>query len=282
MKPTVIISTTIIIMGLATAFFIYLDPLPVANNTALADTPAPKAKTKEKEKTNNKKAPDILTFGNIKINLKTKIIKMPAEFSNNEGVLEYLAVQKIHGKEYESLLSINARPTRINAALLLCGKKFDKRNRAKKQGEDMVPGGDPIIIYVEWIDPKTKKTIRKRAEELIFNKRTKKTMKKVGWVFTGSQFVKNEATGKTVFGASLTGSIIAIYHDPDAILDVPMRTDDETYDIAKDTPPPGTKCTLIFDASLAPAKVKPKKDDAAKPVNAKTTDTKPAPKDNSK
>lgn len=245
------------------------DAKPANEDTKKGDKPAAENKGEAKG--------EVFKIGNISINMDTLIIEVPGEFSQNNGVLEYIAVQKTIGKEYESLLSLDARPSQLQAALILCGLKTpEEKKKIKKQGEDKIPEGDQVILYVEWEDPKTKKTIRKRVEDLIYEKKTKKTMPKTHWVFTGSYFVRDESTGKLVFAADLTGSIIAIYHDPDAILDVPLKegADDEAFVIDKSSPAFGTKCKLILDLSQNKAKkADPDKDNK---------DDKPEPKDTDK
>jgi hypothetical protein len=80
------------------------------------------------------------------------------------------------------------------------------------------------------------RTVRRRVEDLILNRKTDRSMKRAGWVFTGSRelTVPNHDDPKkirTVFAAEFRGNLAVTFHDPDAILDIPLAEggDDTSY-----------------------------------------------------
>ena len=86
---------------------------------------------------------------------------------------------------------------------------------------------------------------RQRVEELLFDRHRGRAMPQVGFTFTGSRQVDArippdfEKT-KKVFAASFIGNVIAVFHDPDALLDTPLLDggDDTTYLPFTDRLPP--------------------------------------------
>ncbi|MDF1660358.1 MAG: YdjY domain-containing protein [Planctomycetota bacterium] len=69
--------------------------------------------------------------------------------------------------------------------------------------------------------------VRHRVEDLVLNRHTEKTMKRAGFVFTGSRQIEvpappNFDKKKRVFAAKHSGNVAVLFHDPDAILDTPL------------------------------------------------------------
>lgn len=78
--------------------------------------------------------------------------------------------------------------------------------------------------------------VRRRVEDLIFNRHQNRSMARAGFVFTGSRQIRVPVppdfdTTKEVFAAKNSGNVIVLYHDPDAILDTPLIEggDDTAY-----------------------------------------------------
>jgi len=139
------------------------------------------------------------------------------------------------------VLKLDVDPYYLQIALLLIG--LEPGNKPLEfQGDPSIPEGDPVDIWVSWTN-KDKKTVRHRAEELIFNKVAKKTMKHTHWVFAGSQVIDGK------FMAQVEHSIASTYHDPFAILDHVLSTggDDTVYFVNKTVvPPKGTPVTFVI------------------------------------
>jgi hypothetical protein len=106
-----------------------------------------------------------------------------------------------------------------------------------------------VVVWVQWKD-REGRTVRHRAEELVLNVKTKKTMEQTGWVFVGSRFVVAEESGKEVYAAALTGAVITTYHDPTTVLDNPSATgEDDTLFAANQAvlPPVGTSVEVVVE-----------------------------------
>ena len=127
----------------------------------------------------------------------------------------------------------------MQTALILLGLEFG--GGIRYQGDPLTPKGDRVQIWVEWnTDGKAK---RHRAEDLVYNRIKQTSMEHTGWVFSGSR-MNNGA-----FMAQGTGTLIATFHDPDAIIDNPLPEgkDDTAYIVnGQVIPPKGTEIKMMI------------------------------------
>ena len=191
----------------------------------------------------------VFRLGNIIINKPGRYVSMEGEINMDEGLVEYLACGA-YGKLHESILKVDTDPYYLNIALLLIGLEPGSKP-IKFQGAAEIPEGDPVEIWVSWKNKENKK-VKHRAEDLVLNKHTEKSMKHVNWVFAGSEIIDGK------FMADVEQSIAAIYHDPFAIFDHTLATgvDDTIYFVNKDVVP--VKGTLV---SITVKSVKDRKSD---------------------
>jgi hypothetical protein len=191
----------------------------------------------------------VFQVGNVTVNKNKEYISVKGAINMHKGVVEYLACGAL-GKLHESVLVLHAQPYFIQVAMLLLG--LEPGNKPlDRQGGEGVPQGDPVDMWVSWRSA-DKGEVRMRAEELVFNIKTKKPMQRTYWVYTGSEIVRGK------FMAQYEQSVIATYHDPYALIDQPLSTgtDDTLYYANTQTvPPKGTPITLI----IKPASKKKKK-----------------------
>lgn len=127
------------------------------------------------------------------------------------GAIEYLAVAP-GGKLHESLLRVDVRPLHLQVALLLLG--LEPKNALRVQGEKKTPEGDPVDILIRWRDAQGNRR-EVRAEEWIAEMPKGTPLASGPWVFTGSRIIREG------FEADLAKSLVAVWHDPAAILDNP-------------------------------------------------------------
>lgn len=184
------------------------------------------------------------------VDTKDRTITCPGEINMDEGAIEYLAVAP-GGKTHESLLRIDVRPLHLQLALLMLD--LEPKNVLTQQGDRNTPQGDPVELRIRWKD-REGQTHDMRAEELVLDGAPNKTMPRHDWVFTGSRILKQG------FQADLEKSLVAVWHDPAAILDNPLPGGgDNAYlvDPAR-TPRRGTHIELILHATApaAPRKTK--------------------------
>jgi len=153
-------------------------------------------------------------LGNIIINKVEGSVMVNGEVNMQKGLVEYLACSS-RGKIHESVLKLDVEPYYLQIALLLIGLE-PAGTTDVHQGEVAAIDGDPMEIWVRW-KGKNNRPIKIRAEKLILNLATKKPLEEMNWMFTGSQIMDDR------FMAQREQSIVAIYHDPFAILDHPRK-----------------------------------------------------------
>ena len=136
-----------------------------------------------------------------KLVLKGKISEALGEYDEHlKGAVEYLVCGR-NGKEYESIIVVEATAKEIYDAL----EKLDVAvgtppGYDDEKDEPTPPTGTEFLIYAEWkieaadfkdADFKDKEHLVRqvRAEDLIFNVKTKKPMARVAWIYSGSRIV---------------------------------------------------------------------------------------------
>lgn len=193
-------------------------------------------------------SPGIYRIGEILVNKAEKTISFPATVNMSSGLLEYLLVRS-GGKTHESLFRTEVEPYNLQIACLL----LDLAGTDKPlpfQGAPDAPMGDRVSISVEQVlqngrslkqDPKVWITMAVEGE--------RRDAPDLNWIFTGSM-VNN---GR--FAAQLEGSLIALYHDPSAMIDnatIGGESDKIWFVNEKTAPPVGTKVTITIKSAKKP------------------------------
>ncbi|HZU95348.1 MAG TPA: YdjY domain-containing protein [Planctomycetota bacterium] len=220
----------------------------------------------------------------IKVFLNEKRIEVEGEISVKSRQLEFFACAPPCGKAYESLLFWHCKPSDLHLALLMIGlkpKPYEGRFQGGPgmggQGEKKELSGDKVVIEIEWKDKKGN-AVRRRAEDLLFDRYRQGCMRYAGFVFTGSyqadipQPPDWETTRKAYAADKVTGTCVASTHDPEAVLDTPLAEggDNTTYVAWEDRIP--DRHTPII------AHLRPWKDgDDAEPADAKLAQGKEPP-----
>jgi hypothetical protein len=155
----------------------------------------------------------------IVIDVPKRELRLPG-FRNTATVLEYLANARAGHKAYESALELDATATGFNVAMILLGVDASRSKPSRYKFDPETPLGDPVEIWVEWKDPKTGETVKVRAEELVYNAQTDRTLDEGRWVYTGSAF-----TPGGEYLAEVDGVLIGFMHCPEAIVDSPRALD---------------------------------------------------------
>jgi hypothetical protein len=166
----------------------------------------------------NEVSPGVFQLGDVTIHKRERTITFPAVLNLSRGAMEYFLVST-WGKVHESILRTETEPYRIHAAMLLLGAKGMSTNE-----EDLVQvqgafishpssvrlPGDKIAIGLKW--KLNGKQQHKRAEELVFNTKTKSALRRGYWVYTGSVFDDQS------FLAQREGSVASLITDPEALI----------------------------------------------------------------
>lgn len=164
--------------------------------------------------------------------------------------LEFFATYPDRG--YESLVVVYTKPSVVHAALLALGAKPGKPVQFRPKF--VAPSGTPIEISVFWKDANGKRQ-KARAQDWIRDIKTKKPLD-VNWVFAGSVFWKDDATGASSYLAD-RGDFISVASLPTAMLDLPIASDTAIESrlfegFVERLPPPGTPVTLVLKPKPAP------------------------------
>lgn len=153
----------------------------------------------------------VFRMGDVQVDKLERSITFPAEVNMDSGMLEYLLVHR-RGKVHESLLRTLVEPYSLQVAFLLLGfEGTDKRLRG--QGDPATPTGERVRITLSY-EIGSEKT-RIPVESWLANRFRDgvKDVEPLDWVYTGS-FVSQ---GR--FMSQESGSIVAIWHDPVALID---------------------------------------------------------------
>lgn len=192
---------------------------------------------------------NIFKINNIKIDKKELALTIPGAINMSDGLLEYVACSQ-NGKLHESMLVLHADPYHIQIALLLLGLAPGNQPIGF-QGAPESPCGTPLKMEISW--QFNGKQISYPPEDLVLNVKTDETMMKADWVFTGSMIDSGQHM------AQLEGSVVAIYHDPIAIIDhrnVSGSDDTMFYANKNILPPVGTAVDFKIYAVTDPSTIK--------------------------
>jgi hypothetical protein len=138
--------------------------------------------------------------------------------SLREGMLEMFACL-VGTKEHESVVAVNTRAQSVHTALLRVGAVAGHPVQYKPRFAP--PEGTEIEIEVRWLDA-AGQWLSAPAQEWVRDVETKKPMK-LSWVFAGSGFWTDEATGRSYYMAE-TGDFICVSNFTTALLDVPIES----------------------------------------------------------
>ncbi|MCZ6675697.1 MAG: YdjY domain-containing protein, partial [Candidatus Poribacteria bacterium] len=181
----------------------------------------------------------VYQIGDVTVDVNKRDVVVSGEINiiSDDTIIEFFAVGKL-GKTHESLIMLDAEPIHIQLALLRLN--MNPGMNLTVEGDPHTPEGDAVEIWVEW--ERSGATVRRRAEELVWNTMEGHPMQRTHWVFTGGRFIRNQ------FTAQLFHNIIAVYRDPDSIFNHPLPggKDDRTYRVNTDViPPKGTPVRVI-------------------------------------
>jgi len=171
--------------------------------------------------------PEVVRIGEVTAYPRQRRIEVDAQFGIKDGILEFFGVAE-GGKAYESVLQLNCTPSKLHAALLAVGFEtgdVPQETKGDYLDESFGTGVDNpksyLDVFVEWTEEDN--TVRVRAEQLLFDIAEDKPAAASHWVFTGSFFVTDDE-GKQWYGADVTKSVIAVWYDPSAVINLPVLT----------------------------------------------------------
>jgi hypothetical protein len=162
-------------------------------------------------------------------------VEATGEICSTNGILEFVAVEA-KGRDYESLLTLNCRPSQLQFALLLIGCETGDTHR--------------VALDVEWTAGS--KTQRAPVEQWLVDRKTGKPPKDLDWAFTGSCFGQ-DFEGRRIFLADEEQAFIALWPQSSMVINLvgehgnPYRSEHQGFEInSAAVPPLGTKVKLLI------------------------------------
>lgn len=172
------------------------------------------------------------TDGHLQIQETEKQLVLTGEISKAlgeydahlRGAVEYLLCAR-GGKEYESIVVVDATAKEIHAAFSTLGvEPGTPPGYDMEADEPTPPKGQTVVISVAWTA--AGKTQNVRAEELLFNVKMQKPMQHVAWIYTGSRIVPDlgsDDEDAMLPQAFMSNDIVALNHlDGSALFQNPL------------------------------------------------------------
>jgi len=187
-------------------------------------------------------------FGGVLIDQKLKRLSFDAVCNQTSGLVEYALVHQ-SGKLHESLFSTKIPPRWIHACLVLLkakplGARFLSPAFKSQQMEDKMPEYQ-VNAKVSWEENES--NITREIFELVFNQLSERTLEARPFLFTGSRTIEGN------YMAGVEGSILAIYHDRNAIINSldPESISDDSWVVFHGKMPPLDKRVRFYIQVLA-------------------------------
>jgi len=188
----------------------------------------------------------------ILLDLKQRRVRLQGRVVLREGPpLELLACLQ-RTKEHESIIALEGKAQHMQLAMLAAGME---RGRPVQWQPFKPPTGMTIQVDVWWREGKRWRHDDARNWIRRMDDRTQTLTRR--WVFAGSDFGRNLATGRMDFLAE-EGTIITVVNFGTAILDVPVRSSASEEELMFEAntpriPPVGTQVYLVLQAVKTPA-----------------------------
>lgn len=178
-------------------------------------------------------------------------IEAEAAVALREGILEFITVEP-QGREYESLLTLKAKPSALQFALLLigCEPGHDPAAGMPPSWKPQFDKGSRLRIEVQW--QANGATHRVPVEHWLRDRKTGQAPDRLEWVFNGS-FFNRDLDGNPIFQADSEEAHISLWWNPAIPINVvgefgiPYQGPDLGFEVFTDrVPPVGTPVTLIL------------------------------------
>lgn len=192
--------------------------------------------------------PAELALPHMHVDRDERLIDVEAEVVLREAEWIELLACTPKTREYESILSVKARPSHIHLALITLGLKpgASMKWHYTDTSIDVEPPRGPRL-GVSIVTTKDEKQVETPASHWVLNQKTGKTLDDSVWLFTGSGFA--DLNGQQVYRADIGGTVISVVNFGDDMLarqtTATNHTDEAQWTAnTKMIPPVGTKVTL--------------------------------------
>jgi hypothetical protein len=178
-------------------------------------------------------------------------VVVPGRVVLRQGSLEYFAVFP-GGKAHESVVVLTGKPKEegehvqglgasLNSCLMALGLKPGTPLRVLPGGRTIPAKGTPVHIAVEWEEEG--KTVRVRAEDLLWDREHNRSMEEGKFIYVGSYF---DTDG---YVPDLSGDAVAVYSTSFCVVDLddPRAANDQVFlACGPRIPPEGTAVRVVF------------------------------------
>ena len=170
---------------------------------------------------------NLFRVGTIMVDTAKREVAVPGIVNTvaRGGPLEFLANTQGNApgepgwRAYESAVQFDTDAVTFNLALVLIG--LDSSDAIDGRNFDM-DKADRAQIRIAWDDDDGPRTVR--AEEMLYNRDTGKTLTRSDWVYTGSYFLED---GRYL--ADVEGILVGFIHRSAPILEYPLNEGVGTY-----------------------------------------------------
>ena len=173
-------------------------------------------------------------------------IEAAGKIALTNGILEFVAVEP-GGRDYESLLTLDCKPSVLQSALLLIGCETGAVRQTAVSGKM----GTPLALEVVWVAGG--KARRVPVASLLVDRTAQKQPPALPWVFNGSYFTTHPITSNRVFQADEEHAHVALWWQPSIPINLggdfgnPYKNDAHGFEAnSAALPPKGTPVTLIL------------------------------------
>jgi hypothetical protein len=199
----------------------------------------------------------------IVFDTKAMTVAVPAVVNHPQDPIEYLLIHK-KGKRHEAVFVTKAKPSVLNAALLLLGLQRGKNASVTEKNppptlEEIERGADPVVVTppqgepfwmtVRWQTPEGK-AVEHCVEDLLLDLSTQQPVADCRWVYLGGRMAQIYRNEPEVYVADLEGNLISIcYLMPDNHLGTMVHQDardDQNWWTTTLLPPPDTEVQFVF------------------------------------
>jgi hypothetical protein len=178
-------------------------------------------------------------------------VVIPGRIVLRQGALEFFAVFS-GGKAHEAVVVLTGKPAAegerveglgaaLNSCLMALGLKPGTPLRVLPGGKTIPSKGSPVHVAVEWEEQG--KTVRVRAEDMLWDREHNRSMEEGRFIYVGSYFVEDG------YIPDLVGDAVAVYSVTTCVVDLSdERAANDTIFLAcaPRIPPEGTPVRVVF------------------------------------
>lgn len=200
-------------------------------------------------------------------------IAVKAVVNQPQDPIEYLLIHR-KGKRHEAIFVTKAKPSVLNAALLMLGLKAGKNatyveknppptlEEVQKGADPLVvtpPQGEPFWMTVRWrvgedTDKEKAKVVEHCVEDLILDRTTGEPAVDCSWIYLGGRLAQLYRDEPEVFVADFEGNLVSVcYLTPDNHLGTMAHAnarDDQNWWMTKLVPAPETEVEFVFHRAM--------------------------------